>query len=150
MLRRARRKEKIKGYPSKDKEDMKGDLLVRDIWTQVTDSIHDMRVVNMHASSYQYQTSDKYLETDDGEKKRKYPDAWIKQRWYLTPLVDSVDGILGVKAIARRLTTKWKELYSRTYGYRKSGAATTLVRATHCCIQEVRVTVSKISVKQPQ
>ena len=30
----------------------KGDLLIRDLWTQGMDSIHDMHVVNIDAVSY--------------------------------------------------------------------------------------------------
>ena len=32
--------------------EQKGDLLIRDLWQQVTDSVHDMRVVNTDALSY--------------------------------------------------------------------------------------------------
>ena len=46
-------KDKIKGPPLKDKGDLKGDLLVRDLWIQRTDSIHDMCVMNIDATSYQ-------------------------------------------------------------------------------------------------
>ena len=45
-------KEKIKGYPPKDKGGLKGDILIRDLWTQGTGSIHDMHDVNTDATSY--------------------------------------------------------------------------------------------------
>ena len=41
------------------------------LWTQGTDSIHDMRVVNTDAVSYQSKTLDKCLDTSKHEKKRK-------------------------------------------------------------------------------
>ena len=44
-------KDKLKGHPSKDVGELKGDLLIRDLWTQGTDSIHNMRVVNTDATS---------------------------------------------------------------------------------------------------
>ena len=44
-------KDKLKGYPSKDVGEPKGDLLIRDLWKQGTDSIHNMRVVNTDATS---------------------------------------------------------------------------------------------------
>ena len=47
----------------------KGDLLTRDLWTQGTDIIHDMCVVNTDVVSYQSKTPEKFLETADCEKK---------------------------------------------------------------------------------
>ena len=32
--------------------EQKGDLLIRDLWQQGTDGVHDMRVVNTEALSY--------------------------------------------------------------------------------------------------
>ena len=54
-----------------DGEDQ-ADLLIQDLSTQGTDSIHDMRVVNTDNVSYQFKTPVKCLETNDREKKRKY------------------------------------------------------------------------------
>ena len=56
-------KEKLKGSPSKDDGELKGDLLIRDLWKQVMDSIHNMRVVNTDATSYQSKNPEKCLET---------------------------------------------------------------------------------------
>ena len=116
------------------------DLLIRDLWAQGDDSIHDTRVVNTDAVSYQYKTPKKCLDTSEWEKKKKYLHACLNERWHFTPFVASVYGLLGVEAeatlkcIASRLTTKWKEPYSRTYGYVKSRVAITLVRSTNLCI----------------
>ena len=68
-------KEKIKGSSLKDEEGLKGDLLVRDIWTQGTESIHDIRHVSTEAASYQYKTPEKNLETTDREKKNNSLEA---------------------------------------------------------------------------
>ena len=46
-------------------------LMIRDIWTQGTDSIHNMRVVNTDAVSYQSKTSEKCLDIVDHNKKKK-------------------------------------------------------------------------------
>ena len=62
----------------KDEEELKGGLLIRDSWTQGTDSIHDMRVVNTDTASYQYKNPNKCLETADKEKNKKYLDACLK------------------------------------------------------------------------
>ena len=42
----------INGSPSKDEGELKGDLLIRDIWTQGTDNINYMLVVNTDITSY--------------------------------------------------------------------------------------------------
>ena len=39
----------------------KGDLLIRDLWQQGTDSVHNMRVVNNDALSYVRKTPEKCL-----------------------------------------------------------------------------------------
>ena len=44
-------KKSLKGYPSKDKRDLKGGLIIRDLWAQGTDSIHNMRVMNSETTS---------------------------------------------------------------------------------------------------
>ena len=62
-----------------------------------------------------------------------YLEACLQQRQHFSPLVASVDELLGVEAsatlirIASRLTTKWQQPYTRTYGYTKSRTAITLV-----------------------
>ena len=58
-------KEKLKGSPSEDKGDLKGGLLIRDLWTQGTDIIHNMRVVNTDATSYKSKSPKKLLETTE-------------------------------------------------------------------------------------
>ena len=63
-------KYKLEGSSSKDKGELKGDLLIRDLWTQGTDSIHDMCVVNTDATSYQSKNPEKCLETAKNAKKR--------------------------------------------------------------------------------
>ena len=50
--------------PSEDERE-KGDLLIRDIWSQWTESIHYMCVMNTDAVSYQSKTPEKCLETSE-------------------------------------------------------------------------------------
>ena len=109
------------------------------------DSIHDMRVMNTDAVSYQSKTLEKCMETANREKNRNYLNACLNERIHFTLLVASVDGLLRFKAeatlkcVARHLAQNCKEPYSRTFGYVKSRVVITLVRATHCCIQGGRV-----------
>ena len=63
-------KDNLKGSPSKEKVYLKENLLIRNFWTQGTDSIHDMCVVNTDATSYQSKTPEKCLETAKNAKKR--------------------------------------------------------------------------------
>ena len=100
--------------PPGDSE-QKGDLLIRDLWKNGTDSIHDMRVVNTDVVSYQYKTPEKFLETSECEKKKKYLNTFLNERRHFTPFVASVGGLLGVeveatlKRIFRFLAQIWKD-----------------------------------------
>ena len=58
--------------------ELKGGLLIRDLWTQGTGSIHNMYVVNTDATSYQSKNYKKCLEKSKKEKKNNYLDACIK------------------------------------------------------------------------
>ena len=128
-------KSKLKGSPSKDKVGVKGGLFIRDLWTQNTDSIHDMRVLNTDSTSYRSQKPEKCLETTEKEKNNKYLYAFLRQRWRLTPFFASVEGLLRfkeevtLKRITRRLATKWKEPYSRSCGYVNSKVVITFIWA---------------------
>ena len=100
----------------KDKGELKGGLLIRELWTQRTDSIHNMHVVNTDETSYQFKNPEKCLKTVEKEKKKKYLDAFLKYCRHFTPFVASVYGLLGFEAeatlkhIAIRLATKRKEI----------------------------------------
>ena len=80
-------KDNPKGYPYKDKGELKRDPLIRDLWVQGTNSIHDMNVMNTDATSYHSKTPKKCLETTEEEKNKKYPEACIKNCWNLAPFV---------------------------------------------------------------
>ena len=120
---------------------LNGGLLIRYLWTQGTDSIHGMRVVNTGSTSYHYKSPYRFLETTDKAKKKKYLNVCLKKRRHFTPFVVSVDVFLGVEAeatlkrIASRLATKWKEPYSLTCRYVKSSIVITLIWVAHCCIR---------------
>ena len=115
-----------------------------------------MLVVNTDVNYYWGRTPEKYLEEAEKGKKKMYLEACLQQRQHFSPFVASVDGLLGVEAtatlkkIASRLTSKWKQPYSKTCGYVTSRIAITLVRATHRCIRGSRVPTHRISVQRPQ
>ena len=134
----------------------KGDLLIRDLWQQGTDSVHNMCVVNTDALSYIRQSPEKCLQEAERGKKKMYLEACLHQRQHFSPFVASVDGMLGVdttatkKRISSRLATKWRQPYSKTCGYVKSRVAITLVRATHRCLRGSCVPAHQISVQRPR
>ena len=75
----------------------KGDLLIRNLWKNVTDSIHNMRVVNTDAKFHLEETPKKCLQEADRMKKKMYLEAWLHQRQHFSPFVFSIDGLLGVR-----------------------------------------------------
>ena len=72
--------------------------MIRDLWRQGTDIIHDMLVVNTDTVSYQYKTPEKCLNTAKHEKKKKYLHASLNKHIHFTLFVASVDGLLWVEA----------------------------------------------------
>ena len=92
--------------------EQKGYLLIRYLWQQGTDSVHDMHVVNTGALSYVRKTPEKCLHKAKRGKKKMYLEACLQQRRHFYPFVALVEGLLGVEAtailkrIASRLATK--------------------------------------------
>ena len=133
--------------------EQKGDLLIRDLWQQGTDSVHDIRVMNTDSLSYVRRSPEKCLQEAERGKKKIYLEACLQQRRHFSPFVALVDGLLGVEAtanlkrIASRLATKWGQPYSKTCGYVKSRVAITLVRATHRCLRGSLVPALRISLQ---
>ena len=56
--------------PPPEATEQKGDLLIRDLWQNGTDSVHDMRVVNTDAKSHLAKPPDKCLQEAERAKKR--------------------------------------------------------------------------------
>ena len=73
---KAKSKAKVKGVPPPDG----GGLLTRYLWTQGTDSIHEICVLNTDAVSYQSKNPENCLETSDQERKNNYFHACFKER----------------------------------------------------------------------
>ena len=94
--------------------DQKGDHIIRDLWQQGTNSVHDMRVMNTDALSYLKKAPDKCLHEAEKGKKNMYLEACLQQFRHFSPFIAWVDGILGVEAtstlkrISSCLATKWQ------------------------------------------
>ena len=59
----------------------------------------------------------KVLEAHEREKKKKYLEACLEQRWHLSPFVASTDSLLGKKSrtLLQKLSPlaeKWEKRYS--------------------------------------
>ena len=87
--------------------------MIRDLWHNGTDSVHDMRVVNNDAKYYLSKTQDNCLQEAERANKKIYLEVCLQQRQHFSPFVASVDELLLVEAgatlkkIASRLATKW-------------------------------------------
>ena len=142
--------------PPLEATEQKGDHLIRDLWKNGTDSVHDTRFMNTDAKFHLAKTPENCLQEAEQAKKRMYLEACLRQRQHFSPLFAPVDRLLGVettatlKIIASCLVKKWRQSYSRTCFYVKSRDAITLVWATHRCIQGSRVPGHKISVHRLQ
>ena len=136
--------------------EQKGDLLLRYLWQNGTDSVHVMHAVNTDTKSYWEKSPNRCLQEAERIKNKIYLEACLQQRQQLSPFVASVDGLLGVEAtatlkrIAICLSSKWKQPYLKTCEYVNSRISVTLVQATHRCIRGSRVPSHKISVQIPQ
>ena len=60
--------------------EQKGDLLIRDLWQQGIDSVHDMPVVNTDALSYVRMSPKKCLNEAKRGRKKMYPEACLQKR----------------------------------------------------------------------
>ena len=72
----------------------KRDLLIRDLWKNGTDIIHNMCVLNTDTSSYLQKDPMKVLHGVDMGGKQKYLEACHLQRCHFLPFLCSVDGLL--------------------------------------------------------
>ena len=60
----------------------------------MTDTVHDMRVINTDAKIHAVKTLEKCLQEAERGKKRVYLEACLQQFRYFSPFVASVDGIV--------------------------------------------------------
>ena len=126
-------------------------LIIHDLCQLGMDIIHNMRVINTDALTYQRRLTEKYIQTVEKDKNQKYLDAFL-QCWHRVSLfVVLVDSLLGVnfkatmKRLSSRLAVRWKKTYSSTCGYFKSRIDVALVCENHLYIQGFRFLSIRIS-----
>ena len=87
------------------------DLSIRGVWQPQTVALFDIRVIDTDATSYSHRDCAAVLSSAE-EEKIKYCDAAEVRRTSFTPLVVSVDGVLGREAdhfiqhLAEKIATK--------------------------------------------
>ena len=59
------------------------------------DSTHDMRVVNADALSHQNKMTEKWLQTMEKEKNKKYLEAWLQQHHLSIPFTSLLKASLA-------------------------------------------------------
>ena len=70
-------------------------LRIRGVWQSQTVALFGIRVIDTDTLLYLHWDVASVLSSADEEKKRKYNDAAEARRASFTPLVVSVDGVLG-------------------------------------------------------
>jgi hypothetical protein len=124
--------------------ELRGDLAVHGFWTKGQTAIFDVRITDTDQPSNRNTAPSKVLLRHEKEKKNKYGDLCIAKRQTFTPLVFSIDGLLGKEAtaaskrLASSLAGKWKRSYSEICGYVRSRISIALVRSSSRCLRADR------------
>jgi len=124
--------------------ELRGDVAAHGFWRRGNTAIFDIRVTDTDAASYRTTDPKTVLKRHEREKKSKYNDLCLARHRHFTPLVFSVDGMLGVEAIAATkrlaslLSTKWKRTYSELCGFTRSRLSVALARLASRCLRADR------------
>jgi hypothetical protein len=124
--------------------ELRGDLAVHGFWTKGQTAIFDVRITDTDQPSNCNTNPSKVLLRHEKEKKDKYGALCIARRRTFTPLVFSVDGLLGKEAtaaskrLASCLAAKWKRSYSELCGYVRSRLSLALIRSSSRCLKADR------------
>jgi hypothetical protein len=82
--------------------ELRGDLAVHGFWTKGQTAIFDVRITDTDQPTNRKIDPAKVLLRHEKEKKNKYGDLCIARRRTFTPLVFSIDGLLGKKPLLLR------------------------------------------------
>ena len=117
------------------------DLSFRGVWQPQTVALFDIRVVDTDAPSYSHRDVAAVLSSAEEEKKRRYCDAADVCCASFTPLVVSVDGVLGreadhfIQLLAEKIAIKWKKSYPEIAGWIRARLSFAILRATTLCLR---------------
>ena len=121
--------------------ELRGDLAVHGFWTKGQTAIFDVRITDTDQPTNRKIDPGKVLLRHEKEKKNKYGDHCIARRRTFTPLVFSIDGLLGKEAtaaskrLASSLAAKWKRSYSEICGFVRSRLSIALARSSSRCLR---------------
>ena len=124
--------------------ELRGDLAVHIFWTRGQTAIFDVCITDTDQLSNRNTDPSKVLLRHKKEKKDKYGALCLARRRTFTPLVFSVDGLLGKEAAAasKRLSSslaaKWKRSYSEVCGFVRSCLSIALIRSSSRCLKANR------------
>ena len=136
---------------SESQPEIRGDVAVHGFWRRGTTTVFDIRVTDTDCPSYRGRAPEKVLAKHEREKKAKYNAACLARRRSFTPLVFSVDGMMGAEAtaatkrLASRLASKWKRPYSEVCGFVRSRLSIALARSTSLCLRGARDPTARAS-----
>jgi hypothetical protein len=124
--------------------ELRSNLAVHGFWTRGQTAIFDVRITDTDQPSNRNTDPTKVLLRHEKEKKDKYGALCIARRQTFTPLVFSVDGLLGKEAtaaskrLASCLAAKWKRSYSEVCGLVRSQLSIALIRSSSRCLRADR------------
>ncbi len=123
---------------------LKADLLIRGVWNPQETASFDIRVTDTDAKSYQSRPVAAVLQSCELEKKQKYGPACSERHITFTPLVCSVDGVLGkefqffLKKLSDMLALKFRKSQAVIMGWIRTRLIFAIQRATNLCIRGSR------------
>ena len=95
---------------------------IRGVWQPQMVALFDIRVVDTDTPSYSHRDVAAIISSAEEDNKRKYCGAAEVRHASFTPLVVSVDGVLGweaecfIKLLAEKIAIKWKKSYPEVAG----------------------------------
>ena len=117
------------------------DLSIRGVWQPQTVALFDVRVTDTDTPSHSQRVVTAVLSSAEEEKKKKYSEAAALCRASFTPLVVSVDRVLGreanffVKQLAQKLAHKWDKSNSEVLEWMRAQLSFAILRATNLCLR---------------
>lgn len=130
--------------PAQAQAELRGDISAHGFWTRGKTTIFDVRVTDTDAPSHSGQDPYKVLAKQERAKRDVYAAPCAERRRDFTPLVFSVDGLMGEKAtevsrrLACRLSKKWGRSYSTVCGFVRSRLSISLVRSVSMLLRAPR------------
>lgn len=114
------------------------------MWEPQVEALFDVRVVDTDAPSYGSSSPGAVVRRAEMEKKNKYFPACDRRHASFTPLVTSVDGLMGVefqaliRVLAERLREKWHRPYSHVINWLRVRIGCATLRASSMCLRRSR------------